>query len=329
MNSKQKYIDLCLSDSCSSIAIFSQYWWLDAVVGENNWDVALVEKDNKIVASLPYVIKHKYGLTILGQPPLTQTLGPWLRDQPANTKYTRLLENQKDLMSDLINQLPHHDFFLQNFSPEITNWLPWYWQGFYQTTAYTYRLKNLHDVNAIWEGLRENIRRDIRKARKRNIIIDNNATVEEFLPLQRQTFERQGKVSPISEDMIRRLDTACAKSSARRIFIAKDAEGQSHAGIYLVWNNHAAYYLMGGGNPNLRNSGATSLAMWEAIQFASTVSKVFDFEGSMIEPVERFFRGFGAHQTPYFKVSRYSNRWLNIANHFREIIRLLLVTNSV
>jgi hypothetical protein len=31
---------------------------------------------------------------------------------------------------------------------------------------------------------------------------------------------------------------------------------------------------------------------------------VFDFHGSMLRPVERFFRGFGARQTPYLSVTR-------------------------
>ena len=57
---------------------------------------------------------------------------------------------------------------------------------------------------------------------------------------------------------------------------------------------------MGDGHHEDRNSGATSLVMWQAIQFVATVSQVFDFEGSMIEPVERLFRGFVAFQTPYF-----------------------------
>ena len=68
---------------------------------------------------------------------------------------------------------------------------------------------------------------------------------------------------------------------------------------------------MGGGNPTLRNSGATSLCMWEAIKLASTVTKVFDFEGSMIEPIERFFRGFGAMQKPYFAITHKPSKVLN------------------
>ena len=34
--------------------------------------------------------------------------------------------------------------------------------------------------------------------------------------------------------------------------------------------------------------GATSLLMYESIKFASTKVDCFDFEGSMIEPIERF-----------------------------------------
>ena len=74
--------------------------------------------------------------------------------------------------------------------------------------------------------------------------------------------------------------------------------------FYAVWDENAAFYLLGGGDPELRNSGATSLLLWELIMRARAVTNVFDFEGSMIESVERFFRAFGGRQTPYLRVSR-------------------------
>jgi hypothetical protein len=89
---------------------------------------------------------------------------------------------------------------------------------------------------------------------------------------------------------------------ARKIFIAEDDQGRRHAGVYMVWDENSAYYLMGGGDPALRNGGAASLCMWEAVKYASTVARSFDFEGSMLESVERFFRGGGAVQMPYFSV---------------------------
>ena len=84
------------------------------------------------------------------------------------------------------------------------------------------------------------------------------------------------------------------------MFFAVDSRDRVHAASYIAWDDDCAYYLMGGANPTLRSSGAQSLVAWESIRYAATAAKMFDFEGSMIEPIERFFRAFGAEQTPYY-----------------------------
>jgi len=302
MTPKNRYRALCKSEL--SIPIFSRDWWLDATAGDEYWDVSIVEKDGQILAALPFMIKERrFRQTILTQPLLTQTLGPWLRS--GNAKYTKRLAQQKDWMLALIDQLPPHAHYAQNWHHEQTNWLPFYWRGFKQTTRYTYRLIELSDREALWRQFASNIRSDIRKAENRfELSVKDFLSVDEFLDLTTQTFNRQGMNLRYSREYVQTLDTACATHGARKIFVAEDTEGRKHAGVYMIWDENSAYYLMGGGNPALRNSGATSLCMWEAIRFASTVTKSFDFEGSMIEPVERFFRGFGAIQTPYFAVSR-------------------------
>ena len=66
----------------------------------------------------------------------------------------------------------------------------------------------------------------------------------------------------------------------------------------------SAYDLMGGSDPSLRTSGAMSLLMWEAIKFAGQVTRRFDFEGSMLQPVERFFRAFGGRQVRFPRLTR-------------------------
>jgi len=300
--------------------LFSQAWWLDALAGDGAWDVALVEKGGQVVASMPYVMRKRFGRIILGHPPLTQTLGPWIRE--VDGKQASRLARQKGLMQDLIAALPPYDHFSENWDFSQTNWLPFYWAGFTQTTRYTYRLSNLSDQQKLWDGLRENIRTDIRKAEGRfGLQVRNDLGVDDFLRLNIQTFERQGKILPYSKSLVARLDDACVEKNARRIFIAVDSQGRHHAGIYLVWDQKSAYYLMGGGDPELRKSGATSLCMWEAIKFASTVTKSFDFEGSMIEPIERFCRAFGAEQTPYFAVSHTPSKLIRAAMSARDLLR--------
>ena len=315
MTNKQKYRTLCEQEA---LPIFQQAFWLDVTAGDE-WDVALVEKGGQIVAAMPYTRAiGKLGIIHLGQPPLTQHLGPWLKVQPG--KYAKKLGREKDLMQELISKLPSYASYKQNWSWTIQNWLPFYWQGFEQTTGYTYQLQDLTNLETVWDQFETKIRGDIKKSSEREgVKVIQNADLEEFIELNKLVFSRQGMKVPNSAEFIRRLDKVVGERKQRKIFIAKDESGRMHAGLYLIWDSESAYYIMGGGDPALRNSGATSLCMWEAIKFAATVTQRFDFEGSMIEPVERFFRGFGAKQVPYFTVLHTTKGFLRVAKALKAI----------
>jgi hypothetical protein len=297
--SKQLYQTLCNNDS--DVPIFLQPWWLDATAGSSDWDVVCIERGGKVVAAMPYVNRRIFGQLFIRQPALTQHLGPWIVDT-SSTQATRL-SWEKELMSELIEMLPSYRHFQQNWHHSLKNWLPFYWKGFQQTTKYTYRINDVSDLETTWGALRDNIRWEIRKATDRySLHVRTDLGLGDFLEINRMTFERQRMVTPFSSCLIAALDSACDQRGVRKIFIAEDPKGNRHAGVYIVWDRNSAYYLLSGADPKLRNSGATSLCIWEAIKFANSVSKAFDFEGSMIEPVERFIRGFGATQTPYHSI---------------------------
>lgn len=318
MNNKKIYREHCIKEV--KIPIFSQPWWLDTVAGEDNWDVAIVEKEGLVVASMPYVIYKRFGKTKLIQPPLTQTLGPWIRE--VDEKQTLRLRRQKDLFQKLIEALPHYDDFKQSWHFSHTNWLPFYWAGFTQTTRYTYRLTDLSNQDKLWSNFRANIRREIRKAKNRfclNVYTDKN--IEVFYRLYMKTFERQGKNIPNSKNLVVKLNEACENKNAKKIFIAQDTKGEPYAGIFLVWDKQSAYYLMGGSEPNFRTTGAFSLCLWEAIKFASTVTNSFDFEGSMKENIERYFQAFGAKQTMYFSLNHTPSKFIKTVNFVRDILK--------
>jgi hypothetical protein len=190
------------------------------------------------------------------------------------------------------------------FHRNFAYWSPFYWRGFSQTARYTYVLEDLTDMDAVWSGLRQNIRTDIRKAQRKGITVKGVDDIEEFWRIHALTFGRQHMQVPYSLDFLRRLDRACKLRGVRRIFVAQDETGDVHAAAFIVWDQKSAYYLMGGADPDKRSSGANSLMIWQAIRFASTVTNAFDFEGSMIESVERFFRAYGARPYPYSVISK-------------------------
>jgi Acetyltransferase (GNAT) domain len=261
----------------------------------------VVERDGRTLARLPYVVHGRGRLRMLTLPPLTQTLGPWV--ERSSAKPANALSHEMELLTELERKLPPAQGFTQTFSPTMLNALPFFWAGYRIEVLYTYRLVGLRSEKALWDGLRDNIRREIRKARKR-VEIRDDLGVDRFYAVWAKTFARQGRAlrRPLAE--LERLDAACAARDARAMLFAVDDAGRVHAVTYVVWDEHAAYYLLGGGDPELRTSGAGSLLMWEALMRARLVTDVFDFEGSMLKPVERFFRAFGGRQMPCLCVSR-------------------------
>ena len=309
-SNKQKYENFCKKES---IPIFSQYWWLDSVCIDGEWDVALIEKGGGVVASLPYYIKKKGPFKLITMPPLTQTMGPYIT-YPDGQKYARRLAYEKEIMGDLIDQLPKVDYFCQNFYPSITNWLPFYWSGFDQSTRYTYILNHSFELDAF----QSNIKTDIKKAKKK-VQVQSVTTIDEIWHCLNKTFQRQKKRPPYSKRLLETLEGQLKNKQASIKLVAKDENDNIHASIYLVVLNATIYYLIGGGDPNYRNSGATSLLVNEALGIAKDNQWNFDFEGSMIEPIERFFRAFGAIQTPYFQIKKVNSKLLKCREFLREL----------
>jgi hypothetical protein len=261
------------------------------------------EQDGATVARLPYIVRGRPRLRILTQSGLTQTLGPWIEVSAA--KPARALAHEHELLAELESKLPPAQGFSQQFSPSMLNALPFHWAGYRLEARYTYRLHGLRASSDLWAGLRDNIRREVRKARKRVEIVDDLG-IDRFFDVLSKTYERQGIPTPHSLAELARLEEACAARGAGALLFARDDAGQVHAAVWVVWDRNGAYYLLAGAEPNLRTSGASSLLAWEAILRAGERTDVFDFHGSMLQPVERFFRAFGAHQTPYLSVTRMS-----------------------
>jgi len=300
------------ADNNESYSIFQQPWWLEAVV-PGAWEEVCLRDQEKIIARWPYIKKKKYFCDVISMPMLTQHLGPFLA--PIHGKYCNMLSRQHEILNELIEQLPSYDFLIQNFHYSLTNWLPFYWKNYKQTTKYTYVLNEIKNHELVWNNFRENIRREIRKGQK-GLEVKTDLGLDKLYETCKKTYDRQNQQIPYSFDLLRRIDEACASRNYRITLFAIDDKQNIHSAIYIVFDQNSAYYLIGGGDPFLRTSGAHSLLMWEAIKHVSQFVDKFDFEGSMVQPIERFFRSFGAQQVPYFHVTSARNK-LNILNKFK------------
>ncbi len=297
---REKYRRLCSEES--SIPLFSRDWWLDAVCGKAKWDALIIEKNGTVAAAMPLYVPHQ---GIVSMPVYTQSMGPWFAADAADAKYTHTLGKHQAICKAFIDALKAYPHFLQNFNYRVTDWLPFYWEGYRETTRYTYLLSNIQDEAALWENMSHNIRRNITKAREKcDITVRKGISVEDFLKIQSLTFHRQHLSAPKGKECLSRLVSISRERSQGDLWGAYDDKGRLHAAAFVAWQESSAYYLAGGGDPALRSSGAHSLLLWECIRHVARYTATFDFEGSMIPGVERFFREFGAIQTPYFTITK-------------------------
>ena len=306
--SKQAYHTLCQSEE--NISLFVQDWWLDATCGPSNWDVLLIERNSRMVAAWPLYMPLN---GVVSMPPYTQTMGIWMEPAPNDAKYGSALGARQSLCKLLIEKLQARAF-MQRFDYDFTDWLPFFWKGFTQTTRYTYLLKNLADSDMLWQRLSHQTRRNIKKARDTfRIAVRQGVATDDFLRVQADTFERQHARNTQDNNVLRRLIEVCRQRRQGEIWGGYDESGQLHAAVFVVWQKRSAYYLAGGGDSAFRHSGAHALSLWEAIRCVSEYTDTFDFEGSMLPGVERFFREFGGIQTPYFLIQKGKPTWLDRA----------------
>lgn len=296
--------------------LFQEDWWLEAVA-PNAWQAIVIGSGQDIQARLPFVHTRGALLSTIRHPSLTQFMGPWYR--PTGGKTSTSLGREKELANELFAQLPACDFFSMNFHPAITNWLPYYWMKYEPVPRVAYVLEQLGTEAALWDGLQPNIRREIRKAEKRVEVVRSD-DVDLLVELNRKTFNRQGVTLPYAPQTLHRLDAACAARKARQIYFARDEHRRIHAAMYTVFDDRCAYYLLGGADPALRNSGASSLLLWNAIIDAAKTSASFNFSGSIHERIEHFLRAFGGQQKTYMNVRR-ANAKGAIALMLRNAVR--------
>jgi len=306
MTNIEKYRKFCKEER--DIPLYSRAWWLDAVCDEGVWDVVLVEVDNKIIASMPYYIKKRAFFSAITQPKLTQTMGPYIK-YPKNQTHYKRLAYEKKIMTQLIEQLPKVDMFNQSFHHPITNWLPFYWKGYKQSTGYTYIIEDLSNIEELFKKFSSSTRNDIRKASKNGIKVIDSEDIEAFYEIIKLSFTQKNLKTRESFDFIKNLYLKAKENSAVIMKFAVK-ENTIYSVSLCFYDDTTLYMIMRGINRDIKLFGSQQLLDFEMIKFASKNSLSFDFEGSMIEGVEYRNRSFGAKQIPYFNISKIDSRIL-------------------
>ena len=286
-----------------------QPWWLDAVCIHGQWNACIARnKAGQTVGVMPYYLVRRWGLKAIVQPPHTAYSGPWVLpiDKPEAKRSTQYTHELK-IMQMLLEQLPRTAYFRQHFHPTCTNWLPFHWAGYRQTTRYTYRFNQVKQVENEWKST---VQRKINRT-KQNVRFIENIKFDDSIELMERTFRRQGFGQPSAQGVIGRLYKALIERQ-QVVLLGLEEIGSGRPVAVQTWafNQTEASFLFSGqviepGLPYLNYR-----LLYESLQWCAQRGLQADLEGSMHAGVEQVFRSMGAERTPYFQVSRVPNRIL-------------------
>lgn len=162
-------------------------------------------------------------------------------------------------------------------------------------TCQTYQLDLTKSNEELWNNLRSDKKRNIKKAIKEKL----NVTVEKdtslLFPLLEKTFERQGHTFT-GYKVLSNIISKYSNVIQVNVWDEQDCIASS----LVVFDKDVAYYLIGGFDSSKEKYYAGPFSLWTAIHTCKEAGiRVFDFEGSMIPSIATYFESFGAQIKNY------------------------------
>lgn len=261
--------------------------------------VGIFNQSNELTGLFYYFKKSKWGIQYIIPPPFFPHNGLLFYAQAEKT------EKQYSLIKELHQHIVHY-FSVSEKAHYIRFVLPtnyidtqvFQWNKWKVTVHYTYHLDLSLSETQLFENLSSEKRKSIRKAEKDNIQIIPTSDYSTIYELVLKTFQRQNK--KINTIYLNKILKQWKNTDNHFAFVAYK-NGKAIASGFCIFDNHTAYYLLGGYDDSNAHHGAGVSCMWQSILKSKQMGlSVFDFEGSMLPAVERYFRDFGGKLVPYY-----------------------------
>jgi hypothetical protein len=262
--------------------VYAFSWYLDIVSPE--WE-ALIGDDYSYV--MPLTVKTRYKIPYLVQPLLTQQLGVFSRH--------KITDN---IVEKFIKEIPYFSYEV-NLNEK----------NFYSKSEIhpNFLLNLSQSYENIYANFSKNTQRNIEKAIKFNLKIQDNLTPEDYLSFYFSVDKHY--LSP-QQPFLRKLIEKGISENALNIYGVISAENELIASLCLLKSRNRLTYLL----PVSNSKGKTLFAMFHLINYLIKeyveTNYVLDFEGSKVEGIARLYRGFGAELHPYFILKRFRPTFL-------------------
>ena len=284
-------------DSSPQGSLYGRTWYLDAL--NIKYSILVVIHNSQIMGG---IVLAKNELNCYSNPLLVKYLGIYFTPFTGFNKYNITNEKIKisNVIIDNIYKIKTFDYF---FHPSYDNWIPFYWKGYKQQIYYSYRidLKSLPSEN-IFSNFYKTLKTEIKFAENSGLIVEEDIKFDAFYEIHNKSFLRQGGKSPFNKKLLGNYYNVLNETNALKSFGIKDANNNLIAVAAITYDDNCAYLVLNGIDKDLIARGTNELLLFETLKFASTVTSIYDFEGSMLQPIESFYRKFGGIYTPYMRI---------------------------
>jgi hypothetical protein len=302
-----------LVEKCGSV--FNQPAWLSLY--DSLHVNGIYNLNNELIGAFNVYSAKKFGVTYYLVPPYSPSNALFFVN-PAESNANRI-SFEKAIHEAISNYFLalKGSLIISAFPPEIIDTQAYFWSKFKVIPNYTYRLVLNKTEEQLFDNLTSEKRKSIRKAQKDNVTVKLCEDYKLVKQLVLKTFDRKNKT--VSVEFLDKILFNYANNANSFAFVAY-INNTPTACTFCVHNGKTSYYLFGGYDESNKHHGAGPSCMWQAILYARNLGvKIFDFEGSMLQEVEKYFREFGGDLVPYYTIQK---AWLPL-----EILLKLKIRN--
>jgi hypothetical protein len=288
-----------LSDICGSV--FNSQKWLN--IYDDRVCINGIYNDNDdLIGSFFYYKAAKFGVNYIVNPPFTPNNGLLFINPSQNKSNQNTFDKSVlELVATFFESL-NLILVLTSIPTGFKDTQPFSWKKFSVHPKYTYQINLLQPENVLLENLTSEKRKSLNKAEKDGLSIRKQEDLTVVRDLILKTFERQDKKT--DTDLINKILFGFADSSNSIAYVAYDGD-KPIATSFCIYDKTTAYYILGGYDAANKHHGAGVSTMWACIMHSKSLGlSVFDFEGSMLPDVEKYFREFGGTMIPYFAMTK-------------------------
>lgn len=278
---------------------FASKLWCN-VHRENIMPVGIFTKGGIIGTLLLFKYK-KLGKTFVIHPPLSPHCGLHVNctAEKISTQQTQIKRALKALAAFLADY--YRDAYIDFCLPkEIIDAQPFQWAGFSASPRFSYRLNLQLSSDALLDQMTTERRKNIRKGLEQNYRVEQNGNAEDLIGLLAQTASRGGYT--FQKDLITQLiDSHDSSVFYTVVYLAEKPLAAAMCGH----DEKCAYYLSGGHDATSGDHLAGAFCLWNIISETKKIGcKEFDFLGSSVPDIEKYFRGFGPELISYTRIMR-------------------------